>query len=126
MTTSIVPKWRRWTSYALQGIVIIMFLMGAIFNLIMAEDAVKQSVEFGYQDHHVHYLGAVLLVSTLLYAIPRTAMVGAVLLSCWLGGAVATHAIHNDGLGSAVLPVIFGVIVWGALWLRKPSIVFRA
>ena len=64
-----------------------------------------------------------LLGSTLLYAIPRTAVLGAILLTAYLGGAVATHVRVGSPLFSHTLfGVYLGVIVWGGLWLRDPRI----
>ncbi len=64
-------------------------------------------------------LGVILLVSVLLYALPRTAGLGAVLLTGYLGGAVATHVRVDDPLFSHTLfGVYLGLMIWGALWLR--------
>ena len=68
-------------------------------------------------------LAALLLGATLLYAIPRTAMLGAVLLTAYLGGAVATHVRVGSPLFSHVLfGVYLGMFVWGGLWLRDPRV----
>ena len=64
-------------------------------------------------------LGVVLLISTLLYAYPRTSILGAILLTGYLGGAVATHVRIGDPLFTHILfPVYLGVIAWGGLWFR--------
>lgn len=68
-------------------------------------------------------LGAALLISTLVYAFPRTAVLGAVLLTGYLGGAVATHARIGSPLFSHTLfGVYIGIVVWGGLWLRCPGL----
>lgn len=68
-------------------------------------------------------LGAILAGCTLLYAIPRTAALGAVLLTAYLGGAVATHLIAGSPLLSNTLfGVYLGLAVWGGLWLREPRL----
>jgi hypothetical protein len=117
-TNSNIPKLRLWISYILQGIIVIMLLMGAFNNLLMTEMAVTGAKEMGYPEYSVHYLGIVLLVSTVLYAIPKTAFIGAILLTGWLGGAVATHIIHHDPIFNMFFPVIFGIVVWASLLLR--------
>lgn len=122
METQTIHKALLWTSYILQGIIVAMFLMGATMNLIMDEEAVQNAVAFGYLEHTVFKLGVALLLSTVLYAIPRTAVLGAILLSAWLGGAVATHTIHQDQVFNTIFPAIFGVILWLALWLRDPRV----
>jgi hypothetical protein len=73
----------------------------------------------GYSAGTLVPLGLVLLASTILYAIPRTAVFGALLLTAYLGGATATHVRMGEPF---VFPVAFGVIVWGCLYLRDERI----
>tara|TARA_R110000765_G_scaffold62509_4_gene121246 strand:- start:380 stop:763 length:384 start_codon:yes stop_codon:yes gene_type:complete len=117
-----VSKGVLYTSYILQGIVVLLFLMGAANNVLQTEMAVEGAVEFGYPEHAVLYMGLILLISTILYAIPKTTFIGALLLTAWLGGAVATHLIHNDPLTNIFIPVIFGILVWGSIWLRSEKL----
>ena len=66
-------------------------------------------------------LGAILLISTLLYLVPKTSMLGAILLTGYLGGAVATNLrLHNPLFSHTLFPVYFGVLLWIGLWLREP------
>ena len=118
-----VSKGVLYTSYILQGIVVLLFLMGAANNVLQTEMAVEGAVEFGYPKDAVMYMGLILLISTILYAIPKTTFIGALLLTAWLGGAVATHLIHNDPMTNIFTPVVFGIIVWVAIWLRNESYV---
>ena len=67
-------------------------------------------------------IGLVLLVCTILYLIPRTAILGAILLTGYLGGAVATHVRVSAGWFNILFPVVFGCIVWGGLWLRDAEV----
>jgi hypothetical protein len=60
----------------------------------------------------------VLLISTTLYLIPRTAILGAILLTGYLGGAVATHVRVSAVAFNVLFPVFFGALLWGGLWLR--------
>ena len=121
-TVKTTSKGVLYTSYILQGIVVLLFLMGAANNLLQTEMAVEGAVEFGYPEHAVLYMGLILLISTILYAIPKTTFIGALLLTAWLGGAVATHLIHNDPLTNILIPVVFGIIVWVAIWLRSEKL----
>ena len=121
-TTPKISKGRLWASYILQGIVVLMFLMGAIFNIMQTEGAIEGATQLGYPAESVLYLGIVLLVCTLLYVYPKTAMIGAILLTAWLGGAVATHVIHQDPAFNTLLPVIFGIAIWLSLLLRYNSL----
>ena len=117
-----ISKGRLWSSYILQGLVSIMFLMGAVMNLSMSEQAVEGATAMGYPESSVVYLGLILLVSTILYIIPRTSGFGAILLTGWLGGAVATHIIHGDSAFEIFFPVLFGLVLWLALWLRQDKV----
>ena len=121
-TQNQTAKIRNWISYILQTLLAFMFLMGAVMNLTRSETAVLQAVEMGYPEDSVVYLGAVLLVCTLLYLIPKTNILGAVLLTAWLGGATATHLIHGDPSFNVFFPVIFGVLIWFILWLRDGAL----
>ena len=121
-TVKKVSKGVMWTSYMLQGIVVLLFLMGALNNLLQTEMAVEGAVEFGYPEDSVLYLGIILFVSTVLYAIPKTTFIGGLLLTAWLGGAVATHVIHNDPVTGILFPVIFGILVWVSIWLRNEKL----
>jgi hypothetical protein len=65
-------------------------------------------------------LGVILLASTVLYLIPRTAVLGAILLTGYLGGAVATNLrLENPLFSHTLFPVYFGILTWGAIWLRE-------
>lgn len=112
---------RLWIAYILQALLALMFLMGAVMNLMESETAVSQAVEMGYPAGSIRFLGIVLLVSTLLYLIPRTNVLGAILLTAWLGGAVATHVIHGDPIENILFPVFFGLVIWALLLLRDPG-----
>ena len=80
---------------------------------------VDGTLELGYPASVIFGLGVVLLVSTVLYVIPRTAVLGAILLTGYLGGAVATHVRVGNPLFSHVLfPTYLGALIWGGLWLR--------
>ena len=121
-TVKTTSKGVLYTSYILQGIVVLLFLMGAANNVLQTEMAVEGAVEFGYPEHAVLYMGLILLISTILYAIPKTTFIGGLLLTAWLGGAVATHVIHNDPMTNIFIPVVFGIIVWVAIWLRSEKL----
>ncbi len=117
-----VSRVRLWISYILQTVLAFFFLLGAVMNLMQTETAVAQAVEMGYPETSVRYLGILLLLSTLIYIIPRTNVLGALLLTGWLGGAVASHIIHGDPVFNMMFPVIFGILIWFILWLRDPGL----
>ena len=111
--------------WALSSVAILFFLMDGGLKLAYLPIVAETSVALGWPaDRFTIYLLAFLLLgSTLLYAIPRTAVLGAVLLTGYLGGAVATHVRVGSPLFSHVLfGVYLGAIVWGGLWLRDTRI----
>lgn len=117
-----ISKVRLWASYILQGIVVVMFLMGSIMNLLQTEEAVTGAVAMGYPKEAVLYMGIILLIGTLLYAISRTVLFGAIILTGWLGGAIATHVIHGDPIFNIIFPILFGIVVWGSILLRNEKL----
>ena len=95
-------------------------LVDGVMKVMKAPVAVKGSIQLGYPESVVFGIGLVLLVCTLLDVISRTSILGAILLTGYLGGAVATHVRVGDPLFShALFPVYFGVMVWGGLFLRN-------
>ncbi|MEO6189933.1 MAG: DoxX family protein [Saprospiraceae bacterium] len=108
----------KWVSYILQGIVALMFTMAAVNNILHTEMAVNGAKEFGYSSDSILWLGIILIISTIFYVIPKTNVLGAILLSAWLGGGVATHLIHQDPISKLMVPVLFGIVIWLSLWLR--------
>jgi Na+/proline symporter len=83
---------------------------------------VKATTDLGFSERVIVPLGIVLLVSTLLYLIPPTAVLGAILLTGYLGGAVATNVRSKPGWFAIIFPVVFGVLLWLGLWLREPRL----
>jgi len=93
-------------------------LLDAGMKLVKPEFVVRGTVEIGYAESVIVPLGGVLLGCTLLYLIPQTAILGAILLTGYLGGAVATHVRAGHGAFAILFPVIFGALLWGGLVLR--------
>ena len=93
-------------------------LVDAVAKLFKPAPVVEGTVKMGFSESVIVPLGIVLLVCTLLYLIPRTAVLGAILLTGYLGGAVATHVHVGDTLFSILFPVLFGCLLWGGLYLR--------
>jgi DoxX-like family len=110
-----------WTGYALSGIVIAFMAFDIVIKLLALPIVLETSAGLGITGgaDMARLLGVILLVCTLLYAYPRTALLGAVLLAAYLGGAVATHVRVGSPLFTHILfGVYLGVFTWGGLWLR--------
>lgn len=118
-----LSKGRLWTSRIMSGIVILFMLFDSIFKFIQPEEVVQGTTELGYGAHHIALLGTLGLLSVIAYAIPRTAVLGAILLTAYFGGAIATHVRLDNPLFSHILfPVYLGVLAWGGLWLRDERV----
>lgn len=105
----------------LSSVLVLLLLADAVVKLAKIDPVVKGTVGLGYPERIIIPLGIVLLVCTLLYAVPRTAVIGAILLTGYLGGAVATHARLGHPLATHTLfPIYLGVVLWLALYLRSP------
>jgi hypothetical protein len=110
----------RWTGRVVSALVIAFLIFDGGIKAMMLEPAVEGSVRLGYPGATVFGIGLALLVSTVLYALPRTAFLGAILLTGYLGGAVATQVRVEDPW--FLFPAFFGVLVWGGLFLRDERV----
>ena len=113
-----VSPTRRWAGYVISALPALFLLVDGAMKLMKPVPVVEATVQLGYPDSVIMPLGIVLLACTMLYVIPRTAVLGAILLTGYLGGAVATHVRVSDGLFPLLFPVLVGALVWGGLYLR--------
>ena len=123
--TSVPPvsKARLWTGRILSALLALFLLMDGIMKVMKPDFVVKATVELGYPEEVIFGLGIVVLICVVLYIIPYTSVLGAILLTGYLGGAVASHLRHGDPLFSHVLsPVYFAILLWGGLYLREPRV----
>ena len=111
-------KGRLWAGRIIGGLPALFLLVDAIMKLVKPVPVIEATVKLGYPESVIIGLGIVLLASTILYLIPRTAVLGAILLTGYLGGAVATHVRVQEGWFSILFAVTFGVLLWAGLWLR--------
>ena len=109
--------WIGWLLSALPSLAL--FFSGSM-KLVKAEDAVKGFEHLGYPEHLALTLGIVEIGCTLVYLIPRTAVLGAILLTGYLGGAIATHIRLLEM--QFLAPLVLGVLIWGGLFLRDPRV----
>src|ERR1700719_382446 len=107
-----------WTGRILSGLPALFMLLDGTMKLFKPVPVVKATLQLGYPESVIVGLGVVLLASTLLYVVPRTALLGAVLLTGYLGGAVASNVRAGQPLFNIVFPIVFGALLWGGLWLR--------
>lgn len=108
-------KGKLWTGRILTYLLLLFLLFDAITKIIKERHTIETSSKLGWQPDTIQALGFVLLISTILWIIPRTAVLGAILLTAYLGGAVAASILSHFPF---YFPVIFGVLIWLALYLR--------
>ena len=114
-----------WAGQVLSTLAIAFFALDGVMKLIQPKVVIDATTGIGWpaDPQTLATLGIVLLVSTILYAFPRTSVLGATLLTGYLGGAVASHLRHEDPLFTHDLFGVYpGVMVWGGLWLRDSRV----
>ena len=107
-----------WTGRVLSALPALFLLVDGAAKLFKPAPVVQGTLQLGYPESSILGIGIVLLVSTLLYLIPRTSVLGAILLTGYLGGATATHVRVGGPLFNILFPVVFGALLWAGLYLR--------
>jgi hypothetical protein len=110
---------RLWIPRALGSLLILFLAVDGAGKVLRWAPYVEGTAKVGYPDGTLVPMGLALLVSTLLYAIPRTAPLGALLLTAYLGGATATHVRMGQPF---VFPIVLGMLLWSCLWLRDARV----
>jgi hypothetical protein len=124
MTSTVpAPEWMRWAGFILSGLVVLFMLMDATMKLMRLAVVLETTEQIGWPAGSVVPLGVVLLFCTALYALPQTSVLGAILLTGYLGGTVATHARIGSPIFSHVLfGAYLGLMLWGGLYLRDDRV----
>ena len=113
-----VSKKMLWAGRILSAIPVLFLLFDGVAKLIKPASVVEATVRLGYPESVIPSLGILLLVCTVVYVVPRTSVLGAILLTGSLGGATATHVRIGDPLFPVLFPSIVGALIWGGLFLR--------
>jgi hypothetical protein len=108
-----------WGGWVLTVLPVLLLLLSAAMKFLKPPDVMEGFVKLGYPEHLAMGLGIVELTITLIYLVPRTAVLGAVLLTGYLGGAIATHVRIGDPF---YIPMVLGLVIWGGLFLREPRL----
>lgn len=112
-------KKKLWAGWIMSALPVLFLLMDAIMKFVRPPIVVETTVQLGYPESTILGMGVALFVCVVLYVIPQTSVLGAILLTGYLGGAVATHVRLGNPLFSHVLfPVYVAVLIWGGLYLR--------
>ena len=120
-----ISKAARWTGRVLSGVVILFLLFDGAIKLVPWPIVTETMDKMGYGSSETlaRSLGIITIVCTLLYSVPPTSILGAILLTGYLGGAMASHVRIDSPLFTHTLFGFYlGVMVWGGLWLRDPAL----
>lgn len=121
--TETISKSRLWTARVMGGIVILFMLMDSIGKFIQPASVVEATLALDFAKHHILVIGILGLLSILLYAYPRTSVLGAILLTGYWGGAIATHVRLDNPLFTHILfPVYLAILAWGNIWLKDKRV----
>ncbi|NUO62635.1 MAG: DoxX family protein [Gemmatimonadaceae bacterium] len=113
----------RWTGRVLSAIAVLFLTFDAAIKLAGAREAIEGTTQLGWQPHHLPILGAIQVVCLVVYLVPRTAPLGAILWTGYLGGAIATHLRLDNPLFTHILfPIYVAALLWGGLYLRDPRV----
>jgi uncharacterized membrane protein len=108
-----------WTGRVLSALIVLFMVMDGVMKLLKPAPVLKAQAALGWPDSITMATGIVLLICTLLYAVPRTAVLGAILLTGYLGGAVAIQwRVGNPLFAETLFPVYMGIVMWAGLFLR--------
>jgi len=117
-----VSKGSLWTGRILSGIVVLFMVFDGVTKVIKVPQVMEATVRIGFPVTTVVGIGVTLLVSVALYVIPSTSILGAILLSGYLGGATAANVRAGSSVFNTLFPIIFGILVWLGLFLREPRL----
>ena len=110
---------RRLAGRIVTGIVVLFLAFDVAIKFAASKEALEGTTQLGWQAHHLPIIGSLGLLCLILYVVPRTALVGAVLWTGYLGGAIATHLrVDNPLLSHTLFPVYVAALLWGGLYLR--------
>ena len=110
---------RLWAGRIISTLPALFLLIDGIMKLVKPPVVVEATIKLGYSENVIVAIGVVLLACTIVYLIPRTSVLGAILLTGYLGGAIATHVRVGNSLFTFIFPGILGAMLWGGLYLRN-------
>jgi hypothetical protein len=115
-TTVVKPSMKLvWAGRIVSGLIVFLLLAGSIYGIINAAKLAPQAAKYGYPEGAMLKINITCIVCALIYAFPRTAILGAILLTGYLGGATATHVRVSEPF---FIPILVAVLAWGGIFLR--------
>ena len=117
-----VSKGSLWTGRIISGLVVLFMLFDSITKVLKVPQVIEASARVGIGASMVFWIGLTLLVSTILYVIPRTSIFGTILISSYLGGAVCANVLSHQPEFNSCFAITFGVLAWLGVYLREPRL----
>jgi hypothetical protein len=117
-----VSKASKIAGLVISALIVLFMVFDGVGKVLMVKPVIDASVELGIPESVLPGLGITLIASAIIYAIPQTAVLGAILLTGYLGGATATHVRMGGPAFPVIFAVAFGVLVWLGLYLRDPRV----
>ncbi len=114
-----VSKGRLWAGRIISGLVVLFLLFDGITKLMKVAPVLEASAHLGYPVSTIVGIGITALVCTVVYAIPQTSVLGAILLTGYLGGAVASNVRIANPMFNTLFPIVFAALVWAGIFLRE-------
>ena len=114
----VISNMQVWVGRAMSGLSSLFLLVDGVMKLLKPAVVVRATLQLGYAESAILGIGATLLACTLLYVMPRTSTLGAMLLTAYLGGAVASNIRAGMPVFNVLFPMIIAGLVWGGLWFR--------
>jgi hypothetical protein len=114
----VISNTQLWAGRILSGLAALFLLWDGVMKLLKPATVVKATLDLGYPESDIVGIGLVLLAGTLLYIFPRTLILGAILLTGYLGGAIASQVRVQASWFNVVFALVIAGLVWGGLWLR--------
>jgi len=115
--TAPISKKQLWAGRVISALPVLMLLLSGVMKLLKPVSVVQGFAHYGYPESQIVFLGILEIACTLVYVIPRTSYLGAILMTAYLGGATASNVRIGDP--SYLATVILGILVWGGLFLRE-------
>lgn len=113
-----VSKSSLWAGRIVSVLAALFLLLDGVMKLFKPAFVIEATVRLGYSESVIVPIGAVLVLCTIFYLIPATSILGAILLTGYLGGAVATHVRVGEGWFPIIFPIVFGILIWLGIYLR--------
>jgi len=111
-----------WAGWIITGLVVLFLAFDGVAKILKVAPVVEASEQLGVPSHSLVGIGIVLVVCSAVYAIPQSSVLGAILLTGYLGGAAAIHVRAGSGVFPIAFAIAFGVLVWVGLTLRDPRL----